>query len=226
MTFASNPVPLSLQQMAKIDQGSQLYITVEFLSYGGDQLFFEDALNGGLIVGIEDGWADGDDIMDLYLMPCFGNPCGVDPTETLQTVIQRGFPTTEDDNGNLLSITTPEVNGPIVEWVEHSLAYNSWWNFYLSENLSYTSGFSSTLPLPGEAVVMRFLDDTDLDGFNDRTEERLGTDPDDPASHPTPELIAGTVSKRSGMDVAVTMAFLNTGVYDAARRRSSGLRAG
>jgi len=43
----------------------------------------------------------------------------------------------------------------------------------------------------------------------------LGTDPDDPSSHPTPELLAGAVSERTNDDVVVTMAFMNNGVYDA-----------
>ena len=215
VTIASQPIPLTLQQMQAIDQGASIFVTVEQLAYGGDQVFFVDVVNGGLIVGIEDGWTDGDDTMDLYVLPCFSNPCGSDPNETVQTVVQRGFPSEEDPVGNLLAISTPEINGPVVDWVEHRLDYNSWWNFYLSDNIAYTGAFSTTLPLAGEAVVLRFLDDTDLDGFNDRTESLLGTDPDDPASHPTPELLAGTVSQRSGNDVSVTMAFLNTGVYDA-----------
>lgn len=215
VTIASQPIPLTLQQMKAIDQGASILITVEQVAYGGDQVFFEDAVNGGLTVGVEDGWADGDDVFDLYVLPCFGNPCGSDPNETVQTIVQRGFTTEEDPNGNLLSITTPEVDGSAVDWVEHRLDYTSWWNFYLSDNLEYTGAFSTTMPLAGEAVVMRFLDDTDLDGYNDRTETILGTDPDDAGSHPQPELLAGAVSERTGDDVKVTMAFLNTGPYDA-----------
>jgi hypothetical protein len=216
LTFASNPIPLTLQQMAEIDGGSTIFVTVEYLSYGGDQLFFEDAVTGGLIVGIEDGWADGDDKFDPYILPCFSNPCGSDPNETLQVILQRGFPTTEDPDGNLLSISTPEVNGSQVTWVEHPLTYHSWWNLYYGEGINYSGALSTTMPIAGGAVVLRFLDDTDLDGFNDRTEDKLGTDPDDPASHPQPELLAGAVSERTGDEVVVRVAFLNTGPYDAA----------
>ena len=215
VTFGSNPVPLSLQHLAKIDQGASVLITVEYLAYGGDQVFFEDAINGGLIVGIDDGWADGNETMDMFILPCFGIPCGIDPNETIQTILQRGFSTTEDEDGSLLSISTPEVDGTQVTWVNHPLTYNSWWNIYYSDNLNYTGSISTTLPAAGEAIVIRILDDTDLDGFNDRTEERLGTDPEDSGSHPTPEFLAGTVSERTNNQVKVILAFENIGIYDA-----------
>lgn len=216
LTLASNPVPLTLQQMAEIDKGSSILITVESLSYGGDQLFFQDAANGGLIVAIDDGFADGDNNLDLYVLPCYGSPCGSDPNETVQTILQRGFPTTEDPEGTLLSISTPEVSGNQVTWIQHALTYTSWWNVYVGSTMAYTGSLATTLPTAGGALVLRILDDSDRDGYNDHTEDLLGTDKNDPGSHPAPELIAGRVSERAGDSVKITVAFLNAGLYDAA----------
>ena len=73
-------------------------------------------------------------------------------------------------------------------------------------------------PLPREetpVVFLRFNRDSDLDGYSDRSELRLGTDPNDPASHPQPELLAGYTEVRSGTHITATLAFLNTGNYDA-----------
>ena len=43
----------------------------------------------------------------------------------------------------------------------------------------------------------------------------LGTDPNDAASHPHPELLAGVNSVRGGNLVTATLSLLNTGFYDA-----------
>ncbi|MCB0214625.1 MAG: DUF1573 domain-containing protein, partial [Anaerolineae bacterium] len=89
------------------------------------------------------------------------------------------------------------------------------WNMYMSEGLSYTGDFKTTLAKPNTSVLIRILSDRDLDGYNDRNETKLGTDPDDPASHPNPELLAGYTTDCDGDDCTVLMAFLNTGNYDA-----------
>ncbi|MEA3309759.1 MAG: thrombospondin type 3 repeat-containing protein [Chloroflexota bacterium] len=64
-------------------------------------------------------------------------------------------------------------------------------------------------------ALFRFNQDSDLDGYSDRSELRLGTDPNDPASHPLPELIAGLHSIQAGDYVTATLSLLNTGLYDA-----------
>ena len=78
-----------------------------------------------------------------------------------------------------------------------------------------TEGFQDTPAAPGQTALFRFNQDSDLDGYTDRSEERLGTDPDDPASYPKPELLAGVHSIRSGNNVVATLSLLNTGLYDA-----------
>ncbi len=78
-----------------------------------------------------------------------------------------------------------------------------------------SEGFQDTLAAPGQTALFRFNKDTDLDGYSDRSEERLGTDAEDAASFPRPELIAGAHSISSGNLVTATLSLLNTGLYDA-----------
>ncbi len=51
--------------------------------------------------------------------------------------------------------------------------------------------FRTLLPYQGPRRSFRFNQDTDLDGFSDRTENDLGTDASDASSYPQPELLAG-----------------------------------
>ena len=69
--------------------------------------------------------------------------------------------------------------------------------------------------MPGATALFRFNKDSDLDGYSDRSEARLGTDPNDPAAFPKPELLAGLHSVANGSNVVATLSLLNTGVYDA-----------
>ena len=69
--------------------------------------------------------------------------------------------------------------------------------------------------MPGAVALFRFNKDTDHDGFSDRSEIQLGTDPNDATSFPHPEVLAGVHSIRSGNQVTSTLSLLNTGPYDA-----------
>jgi hypothetical protein len=209
LTFTSDPVALNLDEMRAIDEGAPVRIVMEDIAFGQDQVFYQDALNGSVLVAMEDGFDDGDEVIDTYLIAVWN------PSDTVQDVLKRYFPVTEDADGNLLSISTPEfeTNPPV--FYEHALTGSSWWNIYMSEGLEYTGAFSTTLAAPNTTVLVRILSDRDLDGYNDRNEIRLGTDPDDAASHPNPELLAGYTTNCVGDDCTVLMTFLNTGNYDA-----------
>ncbi|MCD6291573.1 MAG: hypothetical protein J7M34_13825, partial [Anaerolineae bacterium] len=89
------------------------------------------------------------------------------------------------------------------------------WNIYTNGLGDGSEGFQDTPAASGSVALFRFNKDTDLDGYSDRSEERLGTDPNDPADHPKPELIAGVHSIRAGNHVTATLSLLNTGLYDA-----------
>ena len=52
--------------------------------------------------------------------------------------------------------------------------------------------------MPGSVALFRFNQDSDLDGFSDRSEDRLGTDPNDATSFPHPEVLAGLHSISAG----------------------------
>ena len=253
LQFTSNPIALTLDQMRAIDEGTSIRVVMEDIAFGQDQAFYQDALNGSVLVAMEDGFADFDELVDTYLIPVWN------PTDTIQDVIKRYFPVTEDAEGHLLSISTPEFDTNPPTFNQHALSGSSslsekslscpesrvlavfkgiftpkqplfrqkdrgsgllrqpasWWNLYLSEGLDYNGEFKDTLAAPNTTLLVRILSDRDLDGYNDRNEIRLGTNPDDPSSHPNPELLAGYTVECSGDDCTVLLSLLNTGNYDA-----------
>lgn len=195
--------------MAAIDEGAPIRIVMEDIAFGQDQVFYQDAINGSVLVAMEDGFDDGDETLDSYLIPVW------DPSDTVQDVIKRYFPVTEDEDGDLLAIDTPEFDTTPARFVEHALTGTSWWNIYLSDGLDYAGEFKSTLASPNTTILVRIVSDNDLDGYNNRNEIRLGTNPDDPASHPGPVLLAGYSSECTGDDCVLRMVFQNLGNYDA-----------
>jgi hypothetical protein len=209
LTLTSNPIRLTLDQMRAIDEGAPIRIVMEDIAFGQDQVFYQDALNGSVLVAMEDGFDDGDEVVDTYLIPVW------DPSDTVQDVVKRYFPATEDADGNLLSVSTPEFDTNPPTFNQHALTGTSWWNLYLSDGLDYTGSFKDTLAAPNTTVLVRILSDRDLDGYNDRNEIRLGHDPDDPANHPNPELLAGYTATCAGDACTSLLAFLNTGNYGA-----------
>jgi hypothetical protein len=176
--FASNPIPLTLEQMKRIDLGERLTVVLEDYSYGADELFYQDAVNGGVTVFIEDGVDDGDELVDSYVIPTWG-------VETIQDVLIRYFPHSVDSDGNLNSLWTPEfdgVNPPV--WYEHYLSDIAWWNVYQTCHPNYPPNpgdpldctLVGTTPLQelaaqqGGAILFRFNRDSDRDGYQDRVE--------------------------------------------------------
>jgi hypothetical protein len=115
----------------------------------------------------------------------------------------------------LLSLTVPHYNTTTPTWVKHELTDTSWWNLYLNNLGDGSAAFKDTPATANSTVLIRMNSDTDRDGYSDRTELALGTNPNDAASHPTPALTAATRSVRVGNVVTTTMAFLNSGNYDA-----------
>ena len=225
LTYTSNPIKLTLDQMRAIDEGAPIRVVMEDISFGQDQVFYLDALNGSVTLAMEDGYDDLDETVETYLIPVW------DPSDTVQDVVKRYFPATEDADGNLLSVFTPESASNIpascvqdanlapashtTVFCKHALTGTSWWSFYLSDGLNYTDSFKDTPAAPNTTVLVRILSDRDLDGYNDRNEIRLGADPDDAASHPGPNLIAGYTKACTGNDCTLRMVFENLGNYDA-----------
>ena len=216
----NHAIPLTLEQMKAIDLGSSIRIVVEDYTYGDDELFYEDAVNAGVQIAIEDGTSDGDESIDNYLIPTWG-------TETVLDVLARYFPHETDADGTLISIWTPEYRRDTPSWCnepertgdtlwcKHALSTADWWNVYTNGLGDGTQGFQDTPAAPGAVALFRFNKDSDLDGYSDRTEGRLGTDAHDASDHPQPELLAGMHSLRDGDHVTATLSLLNTGIYDA-----------
>ncbi|RJP53338.1 MAG: hypothetical protein C4586_01555 [Anaerolineaceae bacterium] len=225
VTYTSDPIALTLDEMRAIDEGAPVRVIMEDISFGQDQVFYLDALSGSVTVAMEDGFDDNDELVDTFVIPVW------DPSDSLQDVIKRYFPVTEDEDGNLLSVFTPESSSAVptsceqdsnlapasytTVFCKHALTGTSWWNIYLSDGLNYDGVFSNTLAQPNTTVLVRIVSDRDLDGYNDRNEIRIGTNPDDAASHPSPNLIAGYTTSCTGNDCTVRMVFQNLGNYDA-----------
>ena len=211
--FTSTLIPLTLEQMKRIDLGEKLTIVVEDFSYGADENFYQDAVNGGVEVLIEDGAADNDETVDRYVIPTWG-------VESVQDVLARAFPATEDAQGNLIALKTAEFNGtnPPV-WNEYALSDIAWWNVYQScatdcANVGATP-LQAQMAQAGSSILFRFNRDSDRDGYKDNVEWRYGTDRNDPADHPFPEMLAGYTLTRAGNTVTGLLKLLNNGTFDA-----------
>ena len=82
----THAIPLSLSQMKAVDLGGPVRIVPEDYTFGAtDEGFFNDALAGGVTIAIEDGRDDGDETIDKYLIPTWGE-------ETILNVLERYFP--------------------------------------------------------------------------------------------------------------------------------------
>ncbi|MEM7537045.1 MAG: CARDB domain-containing protein, partial [Chloroflexota bacterium] len=225
--YTSRRIPLSLAQMKAIDLGAPIRIVVEDFSYGADELFYQNAANAGMMVAIEDGTDDGNEAIDTYLIPTWGQ-------ETVLDVLMRYFPYETDDNDSIIAIWTPEqgydqnntpswCQEPLRPsdfpskrlWCKHTLSTADWWNVYTDGLGDGSEGFQNSMAAPESTVLFRFNKDSDLDGFSDRSEARLGTDANDASSFPQPEVLAGLHQIRTGNNVVATLSLLNRGFYDA-----------
>ncbi len=222
--YTSQRIPLTLAQMKAIDLGGPIRIVVEDFTYGIDELFYQDAANAGVLIAMEDGTDDGDESIDPYLLPTWGD-------ETALDVLARYFPHETDADGTITAIWTPEYRSDtpawcqagfrpsgassLALWCKHALSTADWWNIYTNGLGDGTEGFQETPATPGAVALFRFNKDSDLDGFSDRSEIRLGTLINDPTDFPRPEVLAGVHSSRSGNEVVATLSLLNRGLYDA-----------
>lgn len=220
----THAVPLTLAQMMAIDLGGPIRIVVEDFTYGMDELFYEDAAASSVTVAIDDGIADGDELIDAYVIPTWGS-------ETLLDVLARYFPHETDLNGTVTAIWTPEQRSDtpswcqsaqrprdqpsMAVWCKHALSTAEWFSIYSNGLGDGGEAAQNTPAAPGAVAFFRFNQDNDLDGFSDLSEARLGTDPNDASSFPKPELLAGLHNIVNGNLVTSTISLLNMGLYDA-----------
>ena len=221
---AQSRVALTLDQVKAIDLGEPVRIVIEDMSLGQDDYYTDDAVSSNMAIAVEDGTDDNDEGIDTYLIPTWGS-------ETVLNVLGRYFPHETDANGMVTAIWTPEYRSstPVwcqeprrptdqpskVVWCKQALSTADWWNVYTDGLGDGSEGFQNMPAAPGATALFRFNQDSDLDGFSDRTEARLGTDPKDASSFPRPEVLAGVHTLRSGSRVTSTLSLLNTGLYDA-----------
>ncbi|CAG0975137.1 Protease 1 [Anaerolineae bacterium] len=206
--FASTAIPLTLEQMKRIDLGDRLTVALENYSYGVDQLFYQNAVNGGVTIFTEGGADDAGEQIDSYVIPTWG-------AESVQAVLTRYFPHQLDAEGLLNSLSTPTFVNNVPTWHEHYLSDIAWWNIYLSQSDAGNTELRDLPAQAGSALFFRFNRDSDRDGYPDRSEVQYGTDPHDPASHPQPELLACYATTRVGNIVTATLALDNAGTFDA-----------
>jgi hypothetical protein len=209
INIRSNSIPLTLEQMKQIDTGGRFRIVVEDYSYDADEVLYNSAKSGGVTVYLEDGVDDNDESVDMYVIPTW-------QPESVEDVLTRYFPANYDNEGLLNSLWTPEFNGtnpPVFK--EHFLSDIAWWNIYMTQPDAGNTPLSELEAQAGSAILIRMNRDSDRDGYQDRVEMRYGTDRNDPASHPTPEILAGYVTLRTGNLVTVTLALENKGTFDA-----------
>ncbi len=208
-TFASTPaVHLTLDQMKRIDLGERLVVTLADFSYGVDQLFYQDAINSGVTLYIDDGVDDDNELVDQYVLPTWG-------AESVQDVIARYFPIGMDDDGLMNALWTPEFSGATPQWNEHFVSEIAWWNIYLTQADAGNAQLRDLSAQASSALLFRFNRDSDRDGYPDRIELQYGTNKNDPASHPNPEVLAGYTISRQGNTVTVKLALQNNGTFDA-----------
>lgn len=209
LTYTSEPIPLTLSELRMVDEGWPVRIVMEDISFGQDQVFYEDARNGSIEIAVEDGYRDGDEVIDSFLVPVWS------PMDTLQDVLKRYFPVEEDNNGELIAISTPEINANRTVFQEHRLSLSNWWNVYLSESLEFTGSFQTTIAQPGTVMIIRLQSDSDLDGYGDRNEAITGYDVNNPFEHPRPQLVVGYTTECNSDDCATLLTLVNFGDYEA-----------
>jgi murein DD-endopeptidase MepM/ murein hydrolase activator NlpD len=218
--FESGSIPLTLEQLAAIDNGAPIRVVLADYGYN-DSLYDTNAWGRSVLFQIDDGIADGDESFDTYLIVT-----NLVAGETYQETLARYFPTTvfeggpsDPRTGTLTSITTPEydVNGEITAWIQRPVNERAWWELALSTG-GETAGVKNFKDMPAKAksyVYLRYMVDTDGDGYTDRTERDANTDSNDPESHPRPLLVAAKHTNVTDSTATVQLALQNLGDFDA-----------
>jgi hypothetical protein len=194
-----------------IDEGKPVKIVVADYSYGQDEQLFESAFGLNVLVEVDDGVADYDETIDYYLTYCRFGERYLDILKRLSKEVpvgdpmnlRREIPLLVDSSNNVLSIQ----GNPVTE--------RSWWNVYLQEYSDSTTQFADQTATRGTRMHLAFYQDSDQDYYTDRAEWKIGTDPNDPESHPSPILIAGKIQEESGGKQVIKLKFTNAGNYDA-----------
>ena len=106
----SHAIPLSLEHLKAIDLGAPVRVVLADFSYDLDQVFYNHARSAGVLVAIDDGPDDNDELIENYLIPTWGD------ADTMQNVLGRYFPNHIDSDGNYTAIWTPETRSDTPTW--------------------------------------------------------------------------------------------------------------
>jgi len=196
-------VPLTLDQLRAIDQGADVQVYVANYSYGDDELVFNNAWHSGVMLEIDDGVEDNDESVDRFLVAVIGE-------ETYVEALNRAHVT--DSEGRLVQIDT--TSGVINSILDKPIGDDAWWNVYLTEATD-SALFINATACQGNRVLLTYNQDADGDSYSDREEFHIGTDRNDPTSHPAPVMIAAQRYERVGNDVTASIKLQNIGNYDA-----------
>lgn len=218
--FGSDPLTLTLEQLAAIDNGAPIRVVLADYGYD-DNLYDANAWGRSVLFHVDDGAADGDETVDTYLITT-----NLVQGEAYQDTLARYFDVTtfqgapgDERNGTITGIRTPEFagDGEITGWQDHPVNEHAWWEISISFG-GETDGVQHFRDMPAKArtdVYLRYVLDTDADGFSDRAELDAGSDPNDPDIHPRPLLTVAQHTTVSGSSAAVQVTLQNDGNLDA-----------
>lgn len=205
----SAEVPLTLEEVSDIDNGKPARIVPAGYSYGSDQIFYENAWGGDVLVEVDDGIEDGDESIDRYMTYARFGEKYLDILKRLNLSVQIKEPM---DKRNEIALETNDddvivsiLNKPVTEW--------SWWKIFLQKGVG--ASFADIVAQRKTRMYLVYDQDSDHDYYSDRSELETGTDKSNPDSHPSPALVAAAYEERDGNFVGIRLKFANAGDYDA-----------
>src|SRR4051812_27219570 len=118
--------------MRAVDEGQPIFITLEDVSYGADQTFYQSAVQGGMDVLVATVEADGiTERLARYVLPVFPNSGDPkNPTEEVSDALCRYFRCTKDTAGNLTAMGSYDYSSSTPKVVDHRIGPTTWWNIY------------------------------------------------------------------------------------------------
>ncbi len=218
--FGSASLPLTLEQLAAIDNGAPIRVVLADYGYN-DSLYDQNAWGRSVLFHVDDGNADGDNSEDTYLITT-----GLLSNETYQQTLARYFPVTtfvgdpsDERSGTLTNIRTPEFdsNGEITSWQDHPVNKYGWWELSISTG-GETAGVRHFKDMPAKPrtdVYLHYIIDSDGDGYSDVAEKQAFSDPNNPEIHPRPVMMAAQYTETSGNTATVQLSLQNNGNFDA-----------
>lgn len=200
-------VPLTLDELNSLDNGASIRIEVERVEFGSDQLFYENAYTGGVLVMVDDGVADYDQEVIQFLMPTWGDESYLSVVERVQDVLALNM----NSAGQLASIEVPQfdANGRIQSFETFANTETGRWSIFTQYSEAAT--IDAALAQPESTVMFYYVKDSDGDGVVDETEYALGTDMFDAGEYPQANLIGGYLDTVTEETTYRTYVIENTG---------------